>query len=88
MSNLVKTNMLLAASMVLYKFTEGEEDWTEWDDLAQALEDDVITARNRVSTTDKTVVMRRVNEFRNRQAAALESRTRAEEHDTADDNNI
>ncbi|MHC4298011.1 MAG: hypothetical protein ACYS7Y_11970 [Planctomycetota bacterium] len=26
-----------AASMVLYKFSEGEEDWDEWQQLADAL---------------------------------------------------
>jgi len=30
--------LALAASRVLYKFTEGRETWTEYADLAEALE--------------------------------------------------
>ena len=30
--------LVKAASLVLLKFTEGEEDWTEWVDLRDALE--------------------------------------------------
>ena len=31
-------NLVIAASRALYKFSEGVEDWTEWQDLAEAIE--------------------------------------------------
>jgi len=71
----VKTDMLVAAARVLYQFTDGKEDYVEWDALATALENSVISDRHRVSTANKVVVMKWVNEFRARQAA-LEDRKR------------
>jgi hypothetical protein len=30
--------LMLLSSLALYKFSEGEEDWTEWQELAETLE--------------------------------------------------
>lgn len=51
--------LALAASRVLYKFTEGREDWTEYVDLAEAL--DAIVPK--LSASIATTVRFRVNEF-------------------------
>jgi len=64
-----KTDMLLAASYVLCQLAKGKELKDEWDDLALALEESIITDRNQMATRDKITVIKRVNEFRKRQAA-------------------
>ncbi|MHC4302205.1 MAG: hypothetical protein ACYS7Y_33515 [Planctomycetota bacterium] len=57
-----KTDLLLAASLVLYKFSEGEEDWDEWIDLADAVEAE---AAGRWGS-DSVQALGRVAEFRQR----------------------
>lgn len=61
--------LILAASKVLYKFSEGEEDWSEWDDLAIALEGEIELGDLALPDT----VTSRVAEFRERQRNLLAS---------------
>jgi hypothetical protein len=51
--------LALAASRVLYKFTEGKETWTEYVDLAEAL--DAVVPK--LSASIATTVRFRVDEF-------------------------
>jgi hypothetical protein len=74
----VKTNMLVSAARVLYQYTKGKEDHAEWGALASALEQSVLTDRNRVSTADKIVIMKWVNDFRARQTALEDQQRQAD----------
>jgi hypothetical protein len=54
--------LLEIASLILYKFTENKETWTEYDTLAQALEN---TPTNNQQL--QTKINTRTQEFRQRQ---------------------
>ena len=57
--------LALAASRVLYKYTEGRETWTEYVDLAESLESVIPQLSKVIAAT----VRFRVNEFFERRVA-------------------
>jgi hypothetical protein len=59
-----RDDLLIAAARVLYKFSEGREDWTEWDELATAIE-------NETGGRGPYGVVSRVSEFRKRQQLGM-----------------
>lgn len=70
--------LLDLASLVLWKFTEGEEDWTEWRALAEAIE----AAIEDVPDGDwrKRKIVHKLQDFNERLTAELVT---AEERDDA-----
>lgn len=61
-------DLILAASRVLEKFTEGREDWTEYTDLCDAI--NLAACADGVDSYVQRVALRRVDDFRRRAADA------------------
>jgi len=61
MDNLLR--LAEASSLVLYKFTEGEEDWTEWVELKDSLKK---AMRDLPESPTKDKILQRIKEFESR----------------------
>ena len=69
-------SLIQAASLVLYKCSEGDEGYAEWRDLADALLD--VTTSTKCSELARSTAEQRLEDFNNR-LNLLESRNRVAE---------
>ena len=64
-------DLILASSLVLYKFSEGCEDWSEWDELAKRI--DSAACDESVNHFDRKLAQLRVKDFWYRQRKLLDN---------------
>ena len=58
---MLSDDLIVRTSMVLYKFSEHNEDWDEWRELAESLEEAV--ASGKMGRWNAAIVQRRLNDY-------------------------